>query len=171
MKLFLSRLVCFEIIRDHYNTFYNDQSQSKSWGEILILLILVIIFSIICTIINCLNMKTIELMLTAISILSGFLISALFLLVDKTSHQSGKDFQIITETMHNISFGILIGLYIIVFSFIALLAKNSSLNAILSIQSPIYIFASFIYFFLVFLFFHTIFMIIQRINKIFIEIL
>ncbi len=171
MKLFLSRLGCLEILHNHWNTFYNNQSQSRSWGEICIILVLAILFSATCTFFNCLNMKAIELMLTAISILSGFLISALFLLIDKTSHREGKEFQIIIETMHNISFGILLGLCIIVFSFIALLIENSFLNSILSFRSKIYLLASFFYFLLVFLFFHTIFMIIQRINIIFIEIL
>lgn len=168
MKLFFSRLNCWNIVKNHCKTFYDNTTQQTSWIEIGITVVFIILLASVATCFHCLKESVIEIMLTAFSILSGFLISALFLLVDKIDKPEGKDFQIIKETIHNISFGILIGVFIIVLSLFFILFKASTIGTTFAF---IRFFMSMIYFGLIVLFFHTMLIILQRVNKIFSDIL
>ena len=171
MKLFFSRLNCWNIVKNHCKTFYDNTTQQTSWIEIGITVAFIILLASVATCFHCLTKSVIEIMLTAFSILSGFLISALFLLVDKADKQKGKDFQIIKETIHNISFGILIGVFIIVLSLFFILFKASTIETTFAFPTELRFFMSMIYFGLIVLFFHTLLIILQRVNKIFNDIL
>lgn len=172
MFLFLERISIIEIIKNHRNTFYNNQTGKKSVREIVAILTICTLISLFLSYTcRCKNIS--EYILTAISIISGFLINALFILAEKKNKDS-NDFQITKETVHNISFGIVLGFFIILLTGIFIIYDKS--QAIRSITSQrdinhitIYVREAlrFAYYFSICLFAHTLMVIIQRINYIF----
>lgn len=117
--LFLERLNPWEIIKNHFETLYNNRSQKMSILEIAIWFLIPMIFGFLCIykkITICDGLVSNLIMISGI--MSGFLINCLFLLASKQKSEIDDVNTLTKETFCNTSYGLLVFVAILILSFI-----------------------------------------------------
>ena len=158
--IFLERLNITKIIVNHFSTFYNNQDNKKiDWLELAVyfsILLLLSAFSAVFLPVTCLNV-----ILTPLTIFTGFLFSALFAIIDKKDGKTNQIKELISEVYDNISFSILMSFFVIVFVIINYVMISFSCDEIYNkiVLGIVY--------FLLLNFAYSLMMVIKRLYKIF----
>lgn len=154
-----TKINVFDIIKSHFKTLRNANSNSLEFDDIIIFIISPVIVGGLFLYFNILLEKdSINLIVTIFSILTGLLINVLVLLFDIIKREKNKELknQILKEIVSNISYSILISILTIAISFTSL----SNIESVCKI-------GNFITYTLLFNFFVTFLMILKRIYKVF----
>lgn len=154
-----SKINISTVLRKHFATLKNDNTQKLDWDDYLLFLVLPIFISIVLIYFDCLlSDQLINIVVSSLSILVGLLFNIIVLLFDiikRDSQQKIKN-EILKEILANISFTIfisLISIIITLISYINIIWLKVTTNAIL--------------YFLLCLFFLTVLMILKRMFKLF----
>ena len=115
--IFFERLNISKIIVNHFSTFYNNQDNRKiDRLELAVYFSILLLLSVISAIF--LPVTRINVVLTPLTIFTGFLFSALFVIIDKKEGKTKQIKELISEVYDNISFSILMSFFIILFMII-----------------------------------------------------
>ena len=115
--IFLERLNITKIIVNHFSTFYNNQDNRKiDRLELAVYFSILLLLSVISAIF--LPVTRMNVVLTPLTIFTGFLFSALFVIIDKKEGKTKQIKELISEVYDNISFSILMSFFIILFMII-----------------------------------------------------
>lgn len=158
--IFFERLNISKIIVNHFSTFYNNQDNKKiDWLELAVYFTILLLLSIASAIF--LPVTRMNVVLTPLTIFTGFLFSALFVIIDKKEGKRQQIKNLISEVYDNISFSILMSFLIILFIIIN--------YVMITLEAPEFysrIILGIIYFFLL-NFSYSLMMVIKRLYKIF----
>ena len=115
--IFFERLNISKIIVNHFSTFYNNQDNRKiDRLELAVYFSILLLLSVISAIF--LPVTRMNVVLTPLTIFTGFLFSALFVIIDKKEGKTKQIKELISEVYDNISFSILMSFFIILFMII-----------------------------------------------------
>ena len=115
--IFFERLNISKIIVNHFSTFYNNQDNRKiDRLELAVYFSILLLLSVISAIV--LPVTRMNVVLTPLTIFTGFLFSALFVIIDKKEGKTKQIKELISEVYDNISFSILMSFFIILFMII-----------------------------------------------------
>ena len=115
--IFFERLNIYKIIVNHFSTFYNNQDNRKiDRLELAVYFSILLLLSVISAIF--LPVTRMNVVLTPLTIFTGFLFSALFVIIDKKEGKTKQIKELISEVYDNISFSILMSFFIILFMII-----------------------------------------------------
>ncbi len=115
--IFFERLNISKIIVNHFSTFYNNQDNRKiDRLELAVYFSILLLLSVISAIF--LPVTRMNVVLTPLTIFTGFLFSALFVIIDKKEGKTTQIKELISEVYDNISFSILMSFFIILFMII-----------------------------------------------------
>ncbi len=175
--MLFKRMGIRDVIVKHLGTFETNNDKQAAAREKRLIFGFALLISLACAWCNCLGESFIGYVLTAISILSGFLINALFVLTEKkTRGINNDDFRLYQETSYNISFGVLVGIAIILLSGFFFIINGHGLqksglidNGLIRHVSYYVSFKSlfaFVYCFFLVIFIHTLLISLRSINYI-----
>jgi hypothetical protein len=117
----MTKINVLNIIRDHLNTLVNDNNKKPSTGDWLSFLILPVFFTIIMTIyFPVVSDGFADTLITILAIFVGLLINVTVLLFDlvKTNDKRGIKRIVVSQTLTNISYIIVISIFTIICSLI-----------------------------------------------------
>lgn len=122
---FFKRCNIIDIIKGHYDTFYDYATKDKcrSGWEIFWQILFFVFISLILTYFGLLFTRTaLNSILTVQAILTPFLFSTLFIVADKRSNvpQGTKKYRLIDDTTKNISFNMLLSIILIIITVVYL---------------------------------------------------
>ena len=159
--IFFDRLNITKIIVNHFLTFYDNRTGDKHVDKVELSIYFSILFflSVIAAIF--LPITRLNVLLTPLTIFTGFLFSALFVIIDKKEGKTTQIKNLISEVYDNISFSILMSFGVILF-----LAINYIMINFNCIHICNRIVLGVIYFFLL-NFAYSLMMVIKRLYKIF----
>lgn len=157
---FFERLNISKIIVNHFSTFYNNQDNRKiDRLELAVYFSILLLLSVISAIF--LPVTRMNVVLTPLTIFTGFLFSALFVIIDKKEGKTKQIKELISEVYDNISFSILMSFFIILFMIINYVMISFDVSELYNriILGIVY--------FLLLNFSYSLMMIIKRLYKIF----
>lgn len=159
--IFFDRLNITKIVINHFLTFYDNRSQDKHIDkiELSVYFSVLLLLSIVAAVF--LPITRLNVILTPLTIFTGFLFSALFVIIDKKEGKTAQIKNLISEVYDNISFSILMSFGVILFLAINYIMINFNCNHICN-----RIVLGIIYFFLL-NFAYSLMMVIKRLYKIF----
>ena len=113
--IFFERLNISKIIINHFLTFYDNSSKEKKvdYFELIFYFVLLTTLSVLSAIF--LPITRLNVILTPLTIFTGFLFSALFVIIDKKEGKTTQIKDLISEVYDNISFSILMSFFVILF--------------------------------------------------------
>ena len=115
--IIIERLNTPKIKVNHFSTFYNNQDNRKiDRLELAVYFSILLLLSVISAIF--LPVTRMNVVLTPLTIFTGFLFSALFVIIDKKEGKTKQIKELISEVYDNISFSILMSFFIILFMII-----------------------------------------------------
>ncbi len=158
--IFFERLNISKIIVNHFSTFYNNQDNRKiDRLELAVYFSILLLLSVISAIF--LPVTRMNVVLTPLTIFTGFLFSALFVIIDKKEGKTKQIKELISEVYDNISFSILMSFFIILFMIINYVMISFDVSELYNriILGIVY--------FLLLNFSYSLMMIIKRLYKIF----
>ena len=158
--IFFERLNISKIIVNHFSTFYNNQDNRKiDRLELAVYFSILLLLSVISAIF--LPVTRMNVVLTPLTIFTGFLFSALFVIIDKKEGKTKQIKELISEVYDNISFSILMSFFIILFMIINYVMISFDVSELYNriILGIVY--------FLLLSFSYSLMMVIKRLYKIF----
>ena len=159
--IFFDRLNINKIVVNHFSTFYDNRNSKKSvdWIELSVYFFVLLFISVLSAIL--LPITRLNVILTPLTIFTGFLFSALFVIIDKKDGKTQQVKELISEVYDNISFSILMSFLVILFIVVNYVMINFSCEHVYNriILGIIY--------FLLLNFAYSLIMVMKRLYKIF----
>lgn len=158
--IFWERLNITKIIVNHFSTFYNNQDNKEiDWLELAVYFSILLLLSAFSAVF--LPVTRLNVILTPLTIFTGFLFSALFVIIDKKDGKTNQIKELISEVYDNISFSILMSFFVILFVIINYVMISFSCDEIYNriVLGIVY--------FLLLNFAYSLMMVIKRLYKIF----